>query len=114
MYLEGFINQKIQVKFKNLPEDLTGEITGIYDPDEWYLVKLVKTEGMGIWIENPCYKRTKIQEEDGTSIPKDKQKEEDCITSLLIRWEHISSVITFPHDAPKGADKKVKLIGFQL
>lgn len=115
MFLESFINQKVQVKFKNLPDYLTGPVTGIYEPDEWYLVKLVKTENMGIWVENPCYKRTKIKEEDGTDIPKEKQKEEECTTNLLIRWEYISSVITFPHEASAlGADKQARLIGFEL
>lgn len=113
MYLENFKNQKIQIKLKNFPNDLIGPITGIFQPDEWYLVKLIKTENMGIWVENPCYKRIKVQEEDGTVIPEEEQTEEDCITHLLIRWDYISSVIAFPDDDTPGVDKKAKLIGFQ-
>ncbi|MBT2757169.1 hypothetical protein AB1K84_23520 [Mesobacillus foraminis] len=113
MFLESFINQKIQIKLKNFPEHLTGQMTGIYDPDAWYLVKLMKTESLGIWVENPCHKRVKIQEEDGTVIPEDKQKEEECTTNVLIRWEYISSVITFPAETTIGVDKKAKLIGFR-
>lgn len=63
MFLESFINQKIQIKLKNFPEHLTGQMTGIYEPEAWYTVKLVKTESLGIWVENPCHKRVKIQEE---------------------------------------------------
>ncbi|WP_174732664.1 hypothetical protein [Mesobacillus harenae] len=113
MYLERFINQKIQIKLKNFPETLKGPVTGIFEPDQWYLVKLIKTENMGIWVENPCYKRTKVQEDDGTAIPEDKQTEENCVTNLLLRWDYISSVITFPNDETGGIDKKAKLIGFQ-
>ncbi|MBT2688892.1 hypothetical protein J7I93_11925 [Bacillus sp. ISL-47] len=113
MYLENFKDQKIQIKFKNFPNDLVGPTTGIFQPDEWYIVKLIKTENMGIWVENPCFKRTKIQEEDGTDIPEEEQKEEDCVTHFLIRWDYISSVIAFPDVKTLGVDKKAKLIGFQ-
>lgn len=113
MFLDSFVNQKIQVKLKNFPEDLTGSITGIYKPEQWYLVKLIHHESMGIWVENPCYKRTMVEEEDGTAIPAEQQVEKTCTTNLLIRWEYISSVITFPNETTLGADKKAQLIGFQ-
>lgn len=113
MHLENFAGKKIQIKFKNFPNDLVGSITGIFQPDEWYLVKLIKTESMGIWVENPCFKRTMVQKEDGTNIPEEQQKEEDCVTHFLIRWDYISSVITFPDKTTLGVDKKAKLIGFQ-
>jgi len=112
MYLDSFINQKIQIKLKNFPEGLTGQITGIFQSEEWYLVKLINTENMGIWVENPCYKRTKVAEEDGTSIPSEDQIEETCTTNLLLRWEYISSIITFPNETTLGVDKKAQLIGF--
>ncbi|KKK37189.1 hypothetical protein WQ57_14625 [Mesobacillus campisalis] len=114
MHLDSFINQKIQIRLKNFPEYLVGPVTGIFDPDAWYLVKLIKTENMGIWVENPCHKRVKVQEEDGTPIPEEKQQEEECTTNLLIRWDYIGSVITFPNDTTLGLDKKAKLIGFRL
>ncbi|WML50000.1 hypothetical protein RCG23_09185 [Neobacillus sp. PS3-34] len=113
MYLDSFVNQKIQLKLKNFPEELTGSITGIFQPEEWYLVKLINTENMGIWVENPCYKRVKVEEEDGTVIPDEHQKEETCTTNLLLRWEYISSILTFPNEITVGVDKKAKLIGFQ-
>lgn len=112
MHLDSYINQKIQVKFRNFPEHLVGHVTGIYEPKEWYLVKLINTESMGMWVENPCYKRTKVQEEDGHEIPATEQKEETCTTNLFIRWEYISSILTFPDNAKVGVDKKAKLIGF--
>lgn len=112
MFLDAFVNQKVQVKFKNFPDNMVGDVTGIYLPDEWYLVKLIHVESMGIWVENPCYKRTPVQKEDGTAIPAEDQMEETCTTHMMIRWEYIASVITFP-DANPQADKKAKLIGFQ-
>ncbi|WP_251169930.1 hypothetical protein [Cytobacillus firmus] len=55
-----------------------------------------------------------VQKEDGTNIPEEQQKEEDCVTHFLIRWDYISSVITFPDKKTTlGVDKKAKLIGFQ-
>ncbi|GAM14141.1 hypothetical protein [Mesobacillus selenatarsenatis] len=112
MFLDAYVNQKVQIKLKNFPESMIGDITGIYQPDEWYLVKIVHAENMGIWVENPCYKRTPVQKEDGTAIPAEDQVEETCITHMFLRWDYIASVITFPDSDPK-ADKKAKLIGFQ-
>lgn len=112
MYLDTFVNKKIQIKLKNFPENMIGATTGIFQPDEWYLVKLVHSENWGIWVENPCYKRTPVQKEDGTAIPAENQVEETCTTHLMIRWEYIASVITFADAAP-GVDKQAKLIGFQ-
>lgn len=89
-----------------------GDITGIYQPDEWYLVKLVHSENMGIWVENPCYTRTPVQKEDDTPIPSEDQVEETCTTHLFLRWDYIASVISFPDTNPQ-ADKKAKLIGFK-
>lgn len=111
MHLDSYVNQKIQIKFKNLPESLTGPMTGIFKPDDWYTVKLINAENIGMWVENPCFKRTIVQDHDGINIPLEEQKEESCTTNLLIRWEHISSVITFPDEA-KGIDKETMLIGF--
>ena len=112
MFLDSFVNQNIQVKFKNFPEALTGPMTGIFKPEDWYTVKLISSESMGIWVENPCYKRTMVQDEDGRDIPLEEQKEENCTTNLLIRWEYIHSVITLPNEHTKGIDKETMLIGF--
>ncbi|MBM7649869.1 hypothetical protein JOC78_002853 [Bacillus ectoiniformans] len=113
MYLDDFINQQIQIKLRNFPEELTGDVTGIHRPDDWYMVKLVATEGMGIWVENPCLKRTEIVNQDGDPIPSEEQKEETCAVHLLIRWEYISSVLTFPTKDTVGVDEKATFIGFQ-
>lgn len=113
MLLDDFENERIQIKLRNFPQEMVGDVTGIYRPDEWYLAKLVKSDNYGIWVENPCYKRTMIRNEEGRAIPKEDQVEETCITNLLIRWEYISSVITFPDQSRVGVDKKAHLIGFQ-
>ncbi|WP_409275292.1 hypothetical protein V1499_08110 [Neobacillus sp. SCS-31] len=113
MHLDNFEDKKVQIKFRNFPEEMKGDVTGIYEPEEWYLAKLVKSENFGIWVENPCYKRTMIRDEEGTVIPQEEQIEETCITHLLIRWEYISSIITFPEKSRVGVDKKAHLIGFQ-
>ncbi|ALC91218.1 hypothetical protein AM500_16490 [Bacillus sp. FJAT-18017] len=113
MHLENFENQKVQIKLRNFPAEMTGDVTGIYKPDEWYLAKLVKSENSGIWVENPCYKQTLVRDEDGTAIPEENQIEETCVTHLLIRWEYISSIITFPEKQKTGVDKKAQLIGFR-
>ncbi|WP_316568284.1 hypothetical protein [Neobacillus sp. YIM B06451] len=113
MHLDNFEDKKVQIKFRNFPEEMKGEVTGIYEPEEWYLAKLVKSENFGVWVENPCYKRTMIRDEEGTVIPQEEQIEETCITHLLIRWEYISAIITFPEKSRVGVDKKARLIGFQ-
>ncbi|KAB7705332.1 hypothetical protein F9802_14630 [Bacillus aerolatus] len=112
MYLDNFVNQKIQIKLRNFPEELVGSITGIYHPDDWYMVKLMHTESMGIWVENPCHKRTEVLDDTGSQIPSEHQVEETCPVHLFIRWEYISSVITFPNKDVIGLDKKATLIGF--
>lgn len=112
MYLDNFVNQKIQIRLRNFPEELVGSITGIYHPDQWYMVKLMHTEGMGIWVENPCHKRVEVMNDAGDEIPSENQKEETCPVHLFIRWEYISSVITFPNKDTVGLDKKATLIGF--
>ncbi|MDQ0414003.1 hypothetical protein [Mesobacillus stamsii] len=35
-----------------------------------------------------------------------------CTTHLFLRWDYITSVISFPDTNPQ-ADKKAKLIGFK-
>ncbi|GIN19337.1 MAG TPA: hypothetical protein DEO65_09350 [Bacillus bacterium] len=112
MFLDSYVNQKVQIKFKNLPESLSGAVTGIYHPDKWCIAKLIYTESMGIWVENPCYERTKIKEDDGSDIPASEQFTESCPTHILIKWDYIDSVIVFPADEMLGAGKEAKLIGF--
>lgn len=112
MFLDSYVNQKIQIRFKNLPESLSGPITGIYYPEKWCVAKLVYAEAMGIWVENPCYEHTKVQEEDGSAVPNEEQIQEKCPTNLLIKWEYIDSIIAFPQINPEGAGKETKLIGF--
>ncbi|MBM7715116.1 hypothetical protein MHB50_12060 [Siminovitchia sp. FSL H7-0308] len=112
MFLDNYVNQKIQIKFKHLPESLSGSITGIYFPEKWCVAKLVYTEPIGIWVENPCYEHTKVQEEDGTTVPKENQSRKNCPTNLLIKWDYIDSIIAFPQLRPVGAGKETKLIGF--
>ncbi|MFD1707291.1 hypothetical protein ACFSCZ_11170 [Siminovitchia sediminis] len=113
MFLDSYINQKIQIKFKHLPEAMTGPVTGIYYPDKWCVAKLIYTESMGIWIENPCYERTKVLDDDGTAVPKADQFSQRCPTHLLIKWEYIASIVTFPAEELTGAGEEAKMIGFQ-
>jgi hypothetical protein len=112
MFLDAYVNQNVQIKLKQLPESLTGPITGIYFPDKWCVAKLVYAESMGIWVENPCYEHIKVQGEDGTAIPAEEQTTEKCPTNLLIKWEYIDSIITFPQINPEGIGKEAKMIGF--
>ncbi|KKB37163.1 hypothetical protein [Bacillus thermotolerans] len=112
MHLDNFAGQKIQIKLRNFPEELVGEMTGIYRPDEWHVVKLIRNESMGIWVENPCHKRIEVLDDAGVEIPVEEQKEETCVAHLFIRWEYISSVITFPDQNVLGLAKKVQRIGF--
>jgi len=112
MFLDSYINQKVQVQFKNLPESMSGSITGIYFPNKWCVAKLIATESLGIWLENPCYHHTKVREDDGTNIPESDQIEHKCPTNILIKWEYINSIITFPNEEMEGVGKGAKLIGF--
>lgn len=112
MFLDSYVNQKVQIKFKNLPESMTGSVTGIYYPDKWCIAKLIFTESMGIWLENPCYERTEVTGEDGAHIPEEEQQKLQCPTNILIKWEYIQSIITFPDKEVKGVSKEAKLIGF--
>ncbi|WP_235872185.1 hypothetical protein [Siminovitchia acidinfaciens] len=112
IFLDSYVNQKVQIKFRNLPESLSGQVTGIYHPDKWCIAKLIFTESMGMWIENPCYERTKVKEDDGTDVPVSDQVAEKCPTHLLIKWDYVDSVIVFPEKDMPGVGKEAKLIGF--
>ena len=38
MFLDAYVNQKVQIKLKNFPDNMVGDITGIYQPNEWYQI----------------------------------------------------------------------------
>lgn len=108
MPFQDAINQMIQIKLINFPEELVGHVTGIYSPDDWLLARLVDIDSLGIWLENPTYIRV-----IGNRIPEQSQHEETLTTNILIKWEYVSSIIRFPNEEIHGTDENVKKIGFR-
>lgn len=113
MSFQDAVNQKVQIKFSNFPEELVGYVTGIYKPKDWLLAKLVDVDNLGIWLENPNYIRILVKDENGNSIPPHRQTEETITSNVLIRWEFISSIIRFPNEETDGGTEDTRMIGFQ-
>jgi hypothetical protein len=113
MGIQDAINQKIQIRFINLPEELVGSVTGIYNPNDWLLAKLIDIDNIGIWLENPNYIRILVKDENGNPIPQNLQTEETVTINLLIRWEFIGSIIRFPNEETNGETENTKIIGFR-
>ncbi|WP_070120998.1 hypothetical protein [Bacillus marinisedimentorum] len=112
MYLNELKDREVQVKFKNLPEGLTGQVTGIYYPDDWLIAKMVNSDSYGVWLENPHYRRKVTHNPDGSQLPADEQKENKTTAHMMIRWEYIASIITCPNEATLGTED-AKTIGFK-
>jgi hypothetical protein len=113
MALQDAINQMIQIKLVNFPEDLVGHVTGIYSPNDWLLARLVDVDNLGIWLENPNYNRVIVRDDNGERIPHHLQREERLTVHILIRWEYINSIIRFPNEEASGTDENVRTIGFR-
>ncbi len=112
MYLNELKDREVQIKFKNLPEGLTGQVTGIYYPDDWLIAKMINSDSYGVWLENPRYRRKITQKTDGRQVPADEQTEEKTIAHMLIRWEYIASIIACPNETTLGTED-AKTIGFK-
>jgi hypothetical protein len=112
MALQDAINQKIQIRFINFPEELSGSVTGVYNPDDWLLAKLVDMDNLGVWLENPNYIRISVRDENGNPIPQHLQSEERVTSNVLIRWEFIGSIVRFPNEEINGETEDIKIIGF--
>ena len=61
-----------------------------------FLAKVVGVDNLGMWLENPNYHRVKVKDATGNPIAKVDQVEEELTAYLLIRWEYIDSIVTFP------------------
>ncbi|MCF3944523.1 hypothetical protein [Oceanobacillus alkalisoli] len=112
MALQDAINQNIQIRFINFPEELVGHVTGIYHPNDWLLAKLVDIDNFGIWLENPDYIRISVRDELGNAIPQNLQTEERVTSNVLIRWEFIGSIMRFPNEEINGQTEDIRTIGF--
>ena len=58
-------------------------------------------ERAGIWVENPRWVPRKAG-----------QAQEGHLTQVLIRWEYIVGIMTFPQREGPGEDDEIKQIGF--
>lgn len=114
MSLENAVNQYVQIKLINFPEELVGFVTGIYHPEDWLLAKLVSVESIGLWFENPNYIRSLVIDEEGNDISPSQQHEEILTTNILIRWDFIASILVFPSEEVNEESNSVRRIGFQL
>ncbi|GAB3790643.1 hypothetical protein [Virgibacillus kimchii] len=70
MALQDAINKNIQIRFKNLLEELVGHVTVIYQSKDWLLARLVDIENFGIWLENPNHIRISVRDEVENPIQK--------------------------------------------
>lgn len=112
MAFQDAINQNIQIRFINLPDELVGSVTGIYSPNDWLLAKLVDMDNLGIWLENPNYVRISVRDEKDNPIPQNLQTEKRVTSNVLIKWEFIGSIMRFPNEEIDGSTEDIKKIGF--
>lgn len=112
MYLQDYLDKKIQFKLLNFPNELTGPVTGIYHPNDWIIAKLKHVDSIGIWVENENYQRVILMDKNKTPIPKEQQEQETLTTHILIRWEYIGSILRIPSEEEISVDSIGKRIGF--
>ncbi len=114
MGIDKVVDRTVQIKLRNFSNNLVGPVTGIYHPDDWFLAKVVGVDNLGMWLENPNYHRVKVKDATGNPIAKVDQVEEELTAYLLIRWEYIDSIVTFPSNTDNETLANVNRIGFKL
>jgi hypothetical protein len=97
MLLDDLKNDIVLIKIRN-HEELT--TFGIRSPNIYAKVIEVD-ERLGIWVENPRWKPQT-----------DSKTDESHLTRILLKWEHIVGIMTFPEREGYKEDEEIKPIGF--
>ncbi len=86
---------------------------GITETKGHYLIR--GHDGMGIWVAHPGLVIVTAEDENGKSLPKDKQIKEDLDATFLITWDNIETIMHYPeregYDFPSEFEKQA---GFML
>lgn len=112
MHIEKAIDKWILVRVIKLPDELIGQITGIYDPNSWLKAKLVGVDALGIWLENPYFKITDLVDREGNPIPPEQRREVTKTAKVLVKWDYIASILRVEGDETDQDTHSVRL-GFR-
>ena len=78
-------------------------------------LKIRGYDKMGLWVEHPGLIVIVTEDENGSPIPIEKQKQEKVDSSVLITWDNVVSIIHYPnregYDYPSEFDKN---FGFKI
>ena len=77
----------------NLPKELIGQTTGILNPEAWIKAKLLGTDEIGVWLENPHFTITYLRDREGNPIPPNQQKATTEPAAVLIKWQFIAFIM---------------------
>lgn len=68
-----------------------------------FYAKVVGRDSIGVWIENPHLETTRVRDDNGLLIPREKREHEEHLAYVLIPWGNIRSLVHFP--AREGFDR---------
>lgn len=89
--IDKLIHDKIMIVLNNY--DGLGKI-GIKEAN--FYAKIVGYDRIGLWIENPEFKTTRVRDDEGNIIPPEYRKQEVYNANILIPWNNIKSIVHFP------------------
>ncbi|EMS73958.1 hypothetical protein [Ruminiclostridium cellobioparum] len=107
MFLNSYIGENIFLCLRKIAEQNT-VLNYFYDVNNIIFAKLMDVDEIGIWLEGSGT-MTKIMDDNGKEIPKEKQISEKRSTSILVRWEYIDDIYVL-----NPGEKKTKLMGFRF
>ncbi len=89
--IDRLINDKVMIVLNN--HDGLNKI-GISENN--FYAKIVGFDRVGLWIENPEFKTTRVRDDDGNIIPVEQRNQETYSAHVLIPWNNIRSLVHFP------------------
>ncbi|MBO8169976.1 MAG: hypothetical protein H0Z35_12450 [Thermoanaerobacteraceae bacterium] len=111
MYLEQFIGQNVYIELNDeARQDRTMKLFyNTHRHDGGYIMnKLLAVDEIGVWIEG-FQEVTILADDEGNLLPKEQQRKEEVVASVLIPWNYIRGI--FVLNDPAVSNKK---IGFNL
>ncbi len=107
MFLNSYIGENIFLCLRKIAEQNT-VLNYFYDVNDIIYAKLMDVDEIGIWLEG-AGTITKIIDDGGNEIPKEKQVSQKRSTSILVRWEYIDDIYVL-----NPGEKKIKPMGFRF
>ena len=89
--IDRLINDKVMIVLNN--HDGLNKI-GITENN--FYAKIVGFDRIGLWIENPEFKTTRVRDDNGNIIPPEQRNQETYNANVLIPWGNIRSLVHFP------------------